>query len=62
MHGTDRSHSFTSTEYGNGARLENGALVLAKSGRLAVRWSRPIQGPIQGPIKTVPISKKADGW
>ena len=58
FHGKDRYHSFTSKEYGNGARLDNGALVLAKIGRIAVRWSRPIQGA----IKTVTISKAADGW
>ena len=58
FHGKDRYHSFTSKAYGNGARLENGALVLSKIGRLAVRWSRPVGGT----IKTVTISKAADGW
>ena len=58
FHGKDRYHSFTDKEYGNGARLENGSLVLAKLGRLAVRWSRPLAGT----IKTVTISKEADGW
>jgi putative transposase len=56
--GRDRYHSITYKEYGNGARLENGSLVLAKIGRIAVRWSRPIQGT----IKTVTIAKEADGW
>jgi putative transposase len=56
--GKDRYHSFTYKEYGNGARLDNGSLVLSKLGRIAVRWSRPIQGT----IKTVTISKEADGW
>jgi putative transposase len=56
--GRDRYHSFTYKEYGNGARLDNGSLVLSKIGRLAVRWSRPIEGI----IKTVTISKEADGW
>jgi putative transposase len=56
--GRDRYHTFTYKEYGNGARLENGYLVLSKLGRIAVRWSRPIQGT----IKTVTISKEADGW
>jgi putative transposase len=56
--GRDRYHSFTYKEYGNGARLDNGSLVLSKIGRIAVRWSRPIQGT----IKTVTISKEADGW
>jgi putative transposase len=58
FHGTDRSHSFTYKEYGNGARLDNGYLVLSKIGRIAVRWSRPINGT----PKTVTISKEADGW
>jgi putative transposase len=58
FHGKNRYHSFTYKEYGNGARLENGSLVLSKLGRIAVRWSRPIQGT----IKTVTISKEADGW
>jgi putative transposase len=58
FHGKDRYHSFTYKEYGNGARLDNGYVVLSKIGRLAVRWSRPIQGT----IKTVTISKEADGW
>jgi putative transposase len=56
--GRNRYHSFTYKEYGNGARLDNGYLVLSKIGRLAVRWSRPIAGT----IKTVTISNEADGW
>jgi putative transposase len=58
FHGKDRYHSFTYKEHGNGARLDNSYLVLSKIGRIAVRWSRPIQGT----IKTVTISKEADGW
>jgi putative transposase len=42
----------------NGARLDNGSLVLSKIGRIAVRWSRPVAGT----VKTVTISKEADGW
>jgi putative transposase len=56
--GRNRWHSFTYKEYGNGARLDNGYLVLSKLGRIAVRWSRPIAGS----IKTVTISREADGW
>jgi putative transposase len=56
--GHNRYHSFTFKEYGNGARLDNGYLVLSKIGRIAVHWSRPIQGT----IKTVTVSKEADGW
>ena len=36
--GRTRWHSFTYKEYGNGARLDNGYLVLSKIGRIAVRW------------------------
>ncbi len=53
-----RWHSFTYMEYGNGARLDNGFLVLSKVGRIAVRWSRSVEGT----PKTVTISKEADGW
>jgi IS605 OrfB family transposase len=56
--GRNRWHSFTYKEYGNGARLDNGYLVLSKIGRIAVRWSRPVAGS----IKTVTVSKEADGW
>jgi putative transposase len=56
--GRDRWHSFTFKEYGNGAALDNGFLVLSKIGRIAVRWSRAMEGM----PKTVTISKEADGW
>jgi putative transposase len=56
--GRNRFHSFTFKEYGNGATLDNGFLVLSKIGRIAVHWSRPIQGT----PKTVTISREADGW
>jgi len=56
--GRARYHSFTYKEYGNGARLDNGFLVLSKVGRISVHWSRPIKGT----PKTVTISKEADGW
>jgi putative transposase len=42
--GRERFHSFTYKEFGNGARLDNGFLVLAKIGRIAVRWSRLLAG------------------
>jgi putative transposase len=54
----NRYHSFTYKEYGNGARLDDGSLVLSKIGRINVHWSRPIEGT----PKTVTISKEADGW
>jgi putative transposase len=60
--GRNRYHSFTYKQYGGGARLEmeqdNGFLVLSKIGRVAVRWSRPLEGM----PKTVTISREADGW
>jgi len=60
--GRNRYHSFTYKQYGNGARLDvshdNGFLVLSKIGRVAVRWSRPLEGA----PKTVTIAREADGW
>ena len=56
--GRNRYHSFTYKQYGNGARLDNGFLVLSKMGRVAVRWSRPLEGT----PKTVTISQESDGW
>jgi putative transposase len=56
--GKNRYHSFTFKEYGNGARLDNGFLLLAKIGRISVHWSRPLEGT----PKTVTIAKEADGW
>jgi putative transposase len=53
-----RYHSITFKEYGNGARLDNGVLVLAKFGRISVHWSRPIEGT----PKTITLCKEADGW
>ncbi|HEX8036506.1 MAG TPA: transposase, partial [Ktedonobacterales bacterium] len=53
-----RYRSFTYKQFGNGATLDQGVLVLSKIGRLAVRWSRPMAGT----IKTVTISHEADGW
>jgi putative transposase len=56
--GRVRWHSFTYKEFGNGASLDNGFLVLSKIGRIAVRWSRRLEGT----PKTVTISREADGW
>ena len=56
--GRNRYHSFTYKQYGNGARLDNGFLVLSKIGRVALRWSRPLEGT----PKTVTLSREADGW
>jgi transposase len=61
--GRNRYHSFTYKEYSNGVRVENGHLVLSKIGRIAVHWSRRTHaGTLKGTIKTVTISKEADGW
>jgi putative transposase len=56
--GRERFHSFTYKEFGNGARLDNGFLVLSKIGRIAVRWSRPVEGI----PKTITVRHEADGW
>ncbi len=56
--GRHRYHSLTYKEFGNGAILDNGFLVLSKIGRIAIRWSRPIEGT----AKTVTIRREADGW
>ena len=60
FHGRDRYNSFTYPQVGDhgGARLDNGFLVLSKIGRIAVRWSRPIEGA----PRTATISREADGW
>jgi putative transposase len=58
--GVNRYNSFIYKQVGEhgGARLDNGFLVLAKIGRIAVRWSRPLAGT----PKTVTISREPDGW
>jgi putative transposase len=59
FHGRDRYNSFTYPQVGDhgGARLDNGFLVLGKIGRIAVRWSRPLEGT----PKTATISREPDG-
>jgi putative transposase len=52
-----RYDSFTYKPFGNGATLDNGFLVLSKIGRIAVRWSRPLEGT----PKTVTIRREAAG-
>ncbi len=56
--GRNRYHSFTYKQFGNGAQSDNGFLILSKIGRIAVRWSRPIEGQ----PKTVTVSHEPDGW
>jgi putative transposase len=53
-----RYHSFTYKQFGNGATLDDGYLILSRIGRIRVRWSRSIVGT----IKTVTITHEADGW
>lgn len=53
-----RYKSLTYKQFGNGATIDNGFLVLSKIGRVAVRWSRPLEGT----PKTVIVRKEADGW
>jgi hypothetical protein len=56
--GATRYKGFTYQQFGNGASLDNGFLVLSQFGRIAVHWSRPIEGA----PKTVTISREADGY
>jgi putative transposase len=56
--GANRYASFTYKQFGNGATLDNGCLVLSKIGQIAVKWSRPLEGT----VKTVTITHEADGW
>jgi len=45
--GRDRYHSFTYKEFGNGATLDNGFLVLSKIGRIAMAMEPPTGGTAQ---------------
>ena len=56
--GRDRSPSCTDKECGTGATLDTGCRVLSTSGRIAVRWSRPLEGT----AKTGTSSREAHGW
>jgi putative transposase len=56
--GANRYASFTYKQFGNGAVLDEGFLVLSKIGRIAIRWSRPLEGT----VKTVTVTHEADGW
>lgn len=55
-----RFHSFTFPQVGphGCAQIDNGELVLSKIGRVAVRWSRPLEGT----PKTITIIEEPDGW
>ena len=56
--GRNRYHSFTYPQYGGGAVVDGGMLSLSKIGRVPIRLHRPLEGP----PKTVTISREADGW
>jgi putative transposase len=56
--GANRYASFTYKQFGNGATLDDGYLLLAKIGQIAVKWSRPLEGT----VKTVTVTHEADGW
>jgi putative transposase len=60
LQGRERYNSFIYPQVGEhgGARLDNELLVLSKIGRIAMRWSRPLEGV----PKTITISREADGW
>src|SRR5215813_14072982 len=58
FHGRNRYSSFSYPQFENGARLDNGFLVLSKIGRIALWWSRPLEGA----PKTVAIRREVDGW
>src|SRR5690242_17409396 len=60
FHGRDRYNSFTYPQVGEhgGTRVDNGFLILSKIGRIALRWSRPLEGM----PKAVTVSREADGW
>lgn len=50
--------SFTFPQWGNGAKLENGRLVLSKIGSIRFCADRPLQGR----PKTCSLIRRADGW
>jgi putative transposase len=62
FHGAHRYNSFSYKEFGNGATLEKGThtacLIFSKIGRIAMRWSRPIEGI----PKVITVSSEADGY
>ncbi len=56
--GRNRFDSFGFKEHGNGFKLDGRRLKLSGVGRVAVRWHRPLEGP----IKTVRITRRAGTW
>ena len=49
--GVNRYRRFTYKQFGNGAALDHNVLVLSKIGRVAVRWSRPLEGTPTAPFR-----------
>ena len=56
--GRNRFSSFGFKEYGNGFKIDGRRLRLSGIGRVAVRWHRPLEGQ----IKTVRITRRANKW
>jgi putative transposase len=55
---TYKTFTYPQVRAHGGARLDNGFLVLSKIGRIAVGWSRPLEGT----PKTITVVREADGW
>jgi putative transposase len=58
FHGRDRFNSLTYPQFGNGPRSTMGTSSSPKPGRIAVRWSCPLEGR----PKTVTIRREGDAW
>lgn len=56
--GRFRFDSFGLKEYGNGFKIDGRRLKVSGIGRIPVRWHREIEGQ----IKTLRVTRKADGW
>ncbi len=56
--GRNRFSSFGFKEYGNGFKIDGRRLRLSGIGRVAIRWHRLLEGT----IKTVRISRRANKW
>jgi putative transposase len=54
----DAIHSFTYPQYGGGAVVDGGVLILSKIGRIPIRLHRSLAGT----PKAVTINREADGW
>jgi putative transposase len=54
----NRFSSFGFKQYGNGFKIDGRRLRLSGIGRIAIRWHRPVEGT----IKTVRITRRANKW